>query len=243
MNQKRKHLTNAMLESESPEVLERLDELERRLRATRPQPPRLELASLQQLADDDATVAVVELPADRKSLHAFVIAGSWACGAGVGALVMFVLMSRAAPNTNADNDVVQIQQGVRNSISHDSADNFSTETVPDLPDDSPGVAHTELRNRSPSEMIIAFDPLGNTDSTYAESRRILQAGTHLKRTNQHSSWPFERLARKQQTPLNDYEIEPSMPGTESMLDSEPGPPVSRRELMQEFLEQSSDALL
>lgn len=52
MNHSSKPDNNAMFDSELPETRQHLDALEQRLRATRPQPPRLDVAALMQTADE-----------------------------------------------------------------------------------------------------------------------------------------------------------------------------------------------
>ncbi|HUG70212.1 MAG TPA: hypothetical protein VMM76_20855 [Pirellulaceae bacterium] len=223
MNHQRKSDMDPMRVPESPETSERLDELERRLKATRPQPPRLDMAALQQLADE-----VVERPTDRKSRRVatsrkrrivgrmLVVAGSWGCGAGVGALVMFVWLSRTSPETESNNDVVQIEQEAPSLIAHD-----------------PMVVETAASgDRSAPRLTRVFDPLEFTYSPYLTDASTLQVRPNLR-----------RRAERPREFLNDDERAPAERWTRVKSYQEPESPVSRRELMQEFLGESPGAVL
>lgn len=228
MNHQRKSDMDPIRVPESPETSVRLDELERRLKATRPQPPRFDMAALQRLADDAAADEVVERPTDRKSPRVatsrqrrivgrmLVIAGSWGCGAGVGALVMFLWLSRTSPETEANNDVVQIEQEVPSLIAHD-----------------PIVVETaESGDRSAARLTRVFDPLEFSFSPYLTDASTLQVRPYLR-----------RRADRPREFLNDDERAPAEMWTRVKSYQELESPVSRRELMQEFLGKSPGAVL
>jgi hypothetical protein len=238
MNQKRKHLSDAM--PETPEVSQRLDEIEQRLKATRPQSTQLDLVALQQAADSAATV---EHPTARKSRGALVIAGSWMCGVAVGAIVMFVLMSLAARTEIANDHVVYTEPESPGAKTLGSVDDFLTETDSDLPFDAAALVNAVPRKTGVSLSATTFDPLATTDSTYATDGPTLQAGAHFKRTVSHPTWPFGLSVQQQRESVNQYELGPSEMRTKASFDWDPKSPVSRRELMQEFLQESSESVL
>lgn len=98
----RKYESPTGREPEPMEPLQRLREVERRLRQARPREPVLDWAELQGVAD--WTGATVERPASaaygsgrRTHRYAAVAAGSWACGVVVGALAMFLLARGPMP--------------------------------------------------------------------------------------------------------------------------------------------------
>jgi hypothetical protein len=101
MNQERESSGNPAYETQ----------IERRLKQARPRPPQWDVASIEQLAREpmmDASVekpgAVVPRPGSWQrgrwdGRRVMDVAASWACGAMVGVLVTFVLMSRMRPGT------------------------------------------------------------------------------------------------------------------------------------------------
>ena len=228
MNHQRKSDMAPMRMPESSETSVQLDEIERRLKATRPQPPRLDVAALQRLADDAAADEVVERPTDRKPRRVatsrkrqivgrmLVVAGSWGCGAGVGALVMFVWLSPTSPETESNNDVVQTEQEAPSLITHDP---IVVETV-------------ESGDRSAPRLTRVFDPLEFTYSPYLTDASTLQVRPYLR-----------RRAERPREFLNDGERAPAEMWTRAKYYQEAESPVSRRELMQEFLGESPGVVL
>jgi len=255
MNQKHEPLTNAMFEPKSPEALEQLDEIERRLKAARPQPPRLDLAALQRLANDATVDAVVERRTNRKPGRAVArrqrqmrgrmlgIVGSWACGAAVGAIVMFVLMSRGASGPDQNNNVVHIEKETPDSITHDPIAEFSADGEFALQDDSPAVEKADRRDLSADMLTMLLDPLGNTDSAYLEDGPTLQVGMYLRQHAERSMWPLPRTEVKERSLSNADERGHSEARTKSKPYPEPDSAVTPRELMREFLREASGAVL
>ncbi len=84
----------------------RLEEIEHQLKRMRPCPPQLDLAAIELAARQRPSqsgtlveVSPARRPSARRFRHASALAGSWICGAVVGAAVMFLLNDRAAPTT------------------------------------------------------------------------------------------------------------------------------------------------
>jgi hypothetical protein len=239
MNQERK----PHVDPESPETIERLDKLEQQLKATRPQSPQLDLASLQRIADDDALDTLVERAPDRKPIHALpgskrsasgrvlAIASSWVCGAGVGALVMFVLMSRTETTPDPGDRVVHVRQETPESIAEESiVDSSSEQHNADRQENV--LSPVKPFDVNGSILTMGRDPLRQWGAAYLSDGPTLQVGMYLGR---HS----ERHADRTHEKRREYSGQPT--GSTSTLEFES--PVSRRELMQEFLGESTGAAL
>lgn len=244
MNQERKSPVDPILEPESPEVLERLEKFERRLQAARPQMPQLDLAALQRIADDISAETIVELAPDRKlpgrkrriSGRVLAIASSWVCGAVVGALVMLVFMSRAMPQPDQSGDIVHIEQETPASSTDDSIAGISAEERdPVRHDDTPAAVEPLRRDAGNAMLTKAREPLAQPGLNYLSDGSPLRAGAYLRRNG-------ERLMRPTQGA-----IEWQGEHTDRWTNSTPAPaaesPVTRRELMQEFLGESAGAVL
>jgi hypothetical protein len=238
MNQERK----PHVDLESPETRERLDKFEQRLKATRPQSPQLDLASLQRIADD-APDTLVERAPDRKSIHALpgskrsasgrvlVIGSSWVCGAGVGALVMFVLMSRTEATSVPGYHIVHVRQETPESVADDAiVDSSSKQHNSDRRENvSSPVKPFDVNG---SMLTMGRDPLRQWGAAYLSDGPTLQVGIYLGRHG-------ERAADQTNEKRRQYSGQAT--GSTSVLEFES--PVSRRELMQEFLGESAGAML
>lgn len=243
MNRKRERPTDAMFESESLERPDRLEEFEQRLKAVRPQSVQLDLPALQQLADEGTVDAVVELATTERSRNATIVAGSWLCGVVVGVLATLVLMSRIAPDAEGNNDAARAERETPSIVVAESVDDSTTETPSELRDESSVPVNAERRKFRSPVLMLAFDPLGSIDSAYTAGRPTLQVGTHLKRTAIHSVWPIESTMELERPFMDRVEPEDSDTETKSTRDGESKPSVSRRELMREFIEKTSGAVL
>jgi hypothetical protein len=228
MNQKNKPLTDAMSEPQSPEIVERLDQIEQRLKATRPQPPRFNAAAIQRLADVANEKTFVERPTNRKSRRVatrrrrqivgrlLVLTGSWLCGAGVGALVMFVLLSRTAPATDVNSEVVHIDHETLSPVAHDPI----------------AVKAAEGSVRSAPRFTMSIDPLGVTYSPFLMDGPMLHVRSYLRPD-----------AERPREDLNDVERGRAETWTSVKPYEEPESPVSRRDLMREFIGESAGPIL
>ena len=237
MNQKRKSPTEPMLQSESPDTRDRLDQLEKRLKATRPRSPQLDLASLQRMANAATSGAMVELAPDRKPLpilhrdkgrivgRALLITSSWVCGAGVGALVMFVLMSRTAVPPDPIGPIVHIHQERPQPIADEAiVDPFVEQRDSDQRDEVPETANPTWPDFNRSMLTMGHNPLRQWESSYLSDGPTLQVGMYLGRHG-------ERRVDRTNVKRREYTGQPT--GSTHAPESES--PVSRRELMQEFL--------
>ena len=109
-------------ERNGPDDLARLDEIERRLKAVRPRPPRLDVAALERRARDTLADSGKEKPTPRVGLsqsrgyarplarRVALVAGSAACGAVAGALVMFLFMSRTGAETDGMSETARTER-------------------------------------------------------------------------------------------------------------------------------------
>lgn len=102
-------------ESDSPEESERLNQIERRLKAARPTPVHLDAAALERIIaasdapakwePETATPGKPAKPVRRRWLGraAGAIAAIWLCGVVVGSSIMFLIMNREPEIARADN--------------------------------------------------------------------------------------------------------------------------------------------
>ncbi len=251
MNHQRKSDMDPLQVPESPETSERLDELERRLKATRPQPPRLDVAALQRLAVDVSADRAVDrrpVPVVRGRKRPIggrllVAASSWICGAGVGALVMFVLMSRTVPIPEPNKEVVSIERKAQRLVADDSSSELPVERESDPLDGSPATKKVTARESRAPRLTMDRTRLWQAESTYLSREPTLHVGMYLGRNVTPSVWAFERTVEKERERMRDDEREPPRPWTKSTLDPQSSPPVSRKALMEEFLGETSAAIL
>ncbi|MBI2478041.1 MAG: hypothetical protein HYV60_05160 [Planctomycetia bacterium] len=155
------------------------------------------------------------------------------CGAGVGALVMFVLMSRTGTTPASKDHAVRIRPETPESMSDEAiVDSPSEQLNPDRPEKglSPVKPFTRVVDRS--VLTMESDPLRQWESTYLSDGPTLQVGMYLGR---HGERPAQRMYKQQRENFG------SQPGSPPAIESES--PVSRRELMQEFLGESAAAVL
>jgi len=214
-----------MFESESPETRQQLDALEQRLRLTRPQPPRLDVAALMREADE-------QIVQPRPSLvqRNLWFAGSWACGAAIGALVMFVLMSGSTSEADQETAV-------------------ESRVTPVLEDEHvPRALHSpspRLANEDPSESIgsISMLPLDflldDSRSSYLTDE-TLQVGMYLRRRIGN-----ERQAMVRRNRVETRDVEGKRLEADSFLQPRPSPsrPITRQKLIQELLEDPVGSIL
>ena len=156
---------------------------------------------------------------------------------------MFVLMSRGAPNTNANNEVVHSEAQTLDSTPRIASDEVSSDPESDLPESSSVFAKVERRWIGASMLNMDSIFLGHTDSTYTENGPTLRVGTHLNPTDERLIWAFERSVEMERAFSHDGEIGRSAAGPKSTFASEAERPVSRRALMQEFLDESTGPVL
>ena len=168
MNRGQKHKpgNNVMFDSNSPETNQQLDALEQRLRVTRPQPSRLDAAALMREADEQ--IVQHRTSVTQRSLW---IAGSWVCGAAIGALVMFVLMS-GRPVEAERGTAVEPRLPTTAWEGHLPEATHST---------SPRFANEEARESGGSIPLLALDLLDDSRSGYLADGGTLQVGMYLRR--------------------------------------------------------------
>ncbi len=230
MNHKDNPDSNAMFESESPETQQQLEALEQRLRVTRPQLSRLDAATLMREADQRLVN-----PRTSVALRRVWLAGSWACGVAIGALVMFVLMNQTTSEAAPEGPV----------------DSRSMVTVVDdhvvEPLLSPG---NRFENEDASESSDAFsmspiDLLDDSHSGYLVDGGTLQVGKFLRQLARHERHVF---VRQNQRGLNDVGPDQLSPSV-SQPDLDPTPPIirqkpiTRQQMWQELLEYPFGAIL
>ena len=242
MNQERESSENPAYETQ----------IERRLKQARPRPPQWDIALIEQLAREpmrDATVekptAVVSRPgswqrgrwAGRRVMD---VAASWACGAMVGVLVTFVLMSRMGPGTassHADN------QGIATQRAADDARDVSP-VEPGSPTSPSAVGTTRPNKQAPPDPdVVALamlpDRWRNEDFACWQHVPTLRARMHPRDCIAGSSRPGDETPG--QVPANEPRstAETRRP-PESYPD--PAPATARGPLLHRLLEASGSVL-
>jgi hypothetical protein len=188
MNREDESPTDPTFEPESPEAWERLDGIERRLKAARPRPPRLDVAALERLARQPVADPAVQGPAAgvvfprpptrRRPLYRRIaaVAGSWACGAAVGALVTVILMTRTAPGTDSTSETSRIE---RQTPTPAIDDQNAAPRADHKADRRDGPAPAEKVEARDVDAVLAMILNGPADSARWPEGRPLRAGMHL----------------------------------------------------------------
>jgi len=153
------------------------------------------------------------------------IGGSWACGAVVGALVMFVLLNRTVPDTIAPQETVHIEK--------------KQPVLPAPEQNAVPIVEEEPSPPEPPEPFKQFDPLGidsailaMTLDRYSPEGPTLRAGmyrinnTEDRTANATVEVRPEHPPRHYETPMSD-----------------PEPPVTRQRLMRDLLGESPEFVL
>ncbi len=222
----REHLSpnDPMFEPETPEVSQQRDEIERRLKATRPRPTRLDALALEQLAGEP----IVDTPiCPRPYGHITAIAGSWACGAVVGALVMFVLLNASEPETDSPQESVRIEK---------------EPPVPPTPPEQNAASIVEEDPSPPEQfdplgidsaiLAMTLDRFGSADSPYLSEGPTLRAGMYRIRDTEDRTANAMREVRTERPPRRYETPRP-----------DPEPPVTRQRLMRDLLGESPEFVL
>ncbi len=116
-----------MHEPESNETRNRLAEVEEHLKKARPRPVQFDVAALQRQAGSTPLRQQVAAPRRRRYRVAALVAGSWACGACLGALAMFLLMQQTVPQTDSSTTLAHDEQ---EPASHDSGPTLERPATP-----------------------------------------------------------------------------------------------------------------
>ena len=93
----------------------RLEEIEQRLQTARPRPPELDLDTIMRAAHEvDLPVQLAERDRHGHRSYRWVstVAGSWACGAMVGALVTLAVLSCSQPSEDLQDSIATTTQGL-----------------------------------------------------------------------------------------------------------------------------------
>jgi hypothetical protein len=221
MNHSSKPDNNAMFDSELPETRQHLDALEQRLRATRPQPPRLDVAALMPTADE-------QLVEHRTTVAGRLwIAGSWAGGAAIGALVMFVLMSGTTSEAEQD-------RAVDSRLAPKVADRDDPGAPQSI---SPRFANEEASETARAISMLTFDLLDEGRSGYFSDGETLQVGMYLMQRTGNARAP------RMHGGFRDVEGKRLESDPISRPHSSPLRPITRQKVIQELLDDPAGAIL
>jgi hypothetical protein len=255
MNREDESPTDPTFEPDAPEARERLDEIERRLKAARPRPPRLDVAALQRLARQAAVDTPVESPTAvairrrppgggrRPYRRIAIISGSWACGAIAGALVMFILTSRAAPSADATNDMARHEAAPPASATRDRNTAPDADEKVDRRDGPPPVEKVETLDADAAALAMILDPFGSEDSACWPEGPALWAGMHLGQYSGDWSKFAGRAADAAGKPREDDEGWRSEAPKGRKPYPDPAPSITRERLMRELLRETPGVLL
>lgn len=209
MNHEHESLEDPTPDTDSREALERLAEIERQLKKARPRPLRLDVAAIERLARETMMPAAAERPApaatrrrwwtggrwpDRRTVA---IAGSWACGAAVGALVTFVLMSHTVSGTNPTAPPSQ-QSPTSPTRDRDAPATADRETERRNEPIAPSLQKTTLDSDA-AALAMVIDRFRNEDLASGQEGPTLFAGMHLRDAAAGPSSPGDDMAMEPQT--------------------------------------------
>jgi hypothetical protein len=209
-------------EPESAETPERLAEVERNLKKARPRPVELDAFALERMAHPAPLVNGAEQPARRRRYRPVVaVVGSWACGALVGAIVMFLVMSQ--------NDSKARTAEVKQGITHPAPAFVSGEDTEDT------TTPPERRDRiglDAAVLALSSASPANRYSAYWHDRSAFRAGMHLSR---FADGP---RATTYIAPEYDQDASPKM-----LEYGQPAPAITREEVLRDLLDDPSGFVL
>ena len=185
MNPERERSTDPTFEPETPEVRERLDAIERRLKAARPRPPRLDMVALERRAAERPVPAAIDRGGRSRRFYrrVAVVAASWACGAIAGALVMYVAMSRSTPGADSTTATARVEKetpapSTRGPIAAPGGEG-ETEAEAERHDDPIPVEAPESLKADDALLAMIIEQWAAADSGLGAERPAFRAGMHL----------------------------------------------------------------
>ncbi len=174
------------------------------------------------------------------------VAGSWACGTVVGAIAMFLFMSRTGPGEDLTDGTAQhhIDSLAPRTVDKDVASRC--ETVVErggAPGDRPPVNKARPLDPEIAALAMLAEPLARGRWGYGPDGPMLRAGTHLRQ----SVWappipPHERADATTQR-QSDRESWKRESPREPASGSPPRPAVTRERLMNDLLREMADIVL
>lgn len=209
--------------------LERLVEVERQLKKARPRPIELDAIALERAARPATLPKKFEQSTSRRRRYRSVVAvaGSWACGAVVGAIVMFLLMSQTVPGGDSETRRADVEQGIAEPVPTFASAEGTEETT----------APTERRDRIGLDAaVLALSSSSPADgySAYRQDGSAFRAGMHLSR------FASEQLATTYAAPMDDEDVP-----LEIIEDgpSDPARTITREQLLRDLLADPSGFVL
>ncbi len=227
---------------------QRQAETEQRLKAARPRPAELDIEAIVRSARAvDQPVVLPESPAERRGTRSYgwsvAVAGSWACGAIVGALVTFVLLSRATPPQNPSDGVTTLNEELPKVAGPGGEDASDDEVERPPRDDSPPRNVPTCPASDSFASVALLDPYGCGAARYGEERPILRAGDFARNpVASRSSRNRQRTSAVQQGWAHTTE-----PGSDAGQDmtprAAPAPSITQEQLLRELLGARPDSVL
>ncbi|MFZ5830085.1 MAG: hypothetical protein ACOY3P_08355 [Planctomycetota bacterium] len=178
---------------------ERLAEIERQLKTVRPRPPRLDVRALEELVDTTVPAQLAPSPgtpqksdphrrATRRRPYRRVaaLAASWTCGAIVGALVMFLAMSRldSGRSRHDSGDEYHVAGASTGSGAHGGGEalpsNGAVPTLRDEQNDASNLRGAATLDETGRAIAMLLEELDSGRSVCRPAGQPLRAGTHLR---------------------------------------------------------------
>ncbi len=241
----------------------RLAEIERRLKATRPRTPSLDLAVLQQIASGGDGGCVSGRRSDRsdgsdksdrirveRPTRAYrwwtALAGSWIGGAAVGVLVTLMLVNRPAAVVDPADSIVRqdVRQDVRVPAATEESELVEETSVSEDDgeiehDHAPAtpVLPSERQTRHDTLMAMIADPRGGWHSGAWMEGSVLRVGM-LYRPAAGELRDSAREAWDMDRPKWD-ETNVGQPAAKPAIEFEPSAPITRGQLMDELMSEAA----
>ena len=216
----------------------RLEEIEQRLQTARPRPPELDIDAIMRTAHEVAPpVQLAEHASNRHRHRSFrwvsTVAGSWACGAIVGALVTLAVLSWSQPSEDPKDSIATTMPERPKVIARDVDIRVEQEI------ERPHPVWTRPPLWSHSDLLVSatlLDSQGRGGLAYGSSLPTLRAGVFTRGRTASGSWRFRNADVMRQVG-NDTSH------SESTSDSEPEPTTTRELLLEELLGTDPDSIL
>lgn len=233
----------------------RLARIEERLKKARPRPPNLDAAALERAALSTEAEPVAQRNTQAATLRKLrwgrrryrrmaAVAGSWACGALVGAMVTFFAMSRAEPGRDATNQTAVQTEGRPSMIRPEPVDAPKQQPQRGAsPAQAPPPGRPQRLAGDDAFLALLADPFESGDSAYGLDGPTLHAGMYL-RQRPDPSW-IVRQPVPSATSANTPDGEPrrTEPPGSPKHDRTPQPEITRERLLQELLDERPGSLL
>ena len=227
---------------------QRLAKIAQRLKCARPRPPELDVEAIMRAADTvDQSVVLPQRSTDQRDRRSYgwigTIAGAWACGAIAGALLTFILLSQSAsPESSTDETTAQNEPLPK--VTEPGREDAPDGDVQQARSDDSPPKHESPWTPAESEISVALlDPYIYWTAPYGDGQPTLRAGAMVRSRAASGGSRFSYSTDTFPQDLADtsetggdvpYDVAPG---------SDPDPPITREQLLQELLGTRPDSVL